>query len=352
MQKQEIFALDKKALQESIANLKLPTFRSNQILDWLYKKHVFDFAQMTNLAKKDVELLKNDCKILPENINILADSRSKDGLTNKLLIEFEDKNTIEAVGMKHDYGNSICISSQVGCAINCKFCASTLNGFVRNLTAGEMLAQVALFKKQFSQTGQDVNNIVIMGSGEPLLNYDNLLQFLHLIHDKDIYNCGFRNITISTCGIVPQINNLAKENIPVNLAISLHAPEDDLRSSLMPINDKYKIKDVIDSATGYANTTKRQITYEYMLIKGVNDSKEMANKLALLLKNKLVSVNLIPVNPVAELNWERPEQKAISDFLVVLKKHNISATVRKEMGTDIMAACGQLRRKHLQAQNN
>lgn len=345
--KKDIFAITKKELEEIVNDLKLPSFRSKQIWQWLYVQNVFDFAKMSNIAKADILKLQKYLKVLPNDIQVLSEQKSSDGLTSKLLLKLSDNSLIETVGMKHDYGNSVCISSQVGCAMKCEFCASTVNGFTRNLTAAEMLLQIAFWQKRFWQEGKRVNNIIIMGAGEPFLNYDEVVSFLHLVHSPDLYNIGFRNITISTCGIIKGIKDFSKENIPVNLAISLHAPTDDLRSQLMPINNKYKIKEVVQAAQDYAKKSKRQITYEYLLIKDVNDSVDMAKKLADILVGKLASVNIIPINKVEHKKWQRPEQKTIEAFVKNLKNRGISVTIRREMGKDIQAACGQLKAGYL-----
>ena len=345
--KKEIFALSLDGLKEVFSSLQLPSFRAKQVYHWLYQKNVWLFSEMSNLAKKDMALLHEYFSVLPANLVLLDELISGDGLTKKLLLQFYDGNTVETVGMRHNYGNSVCVSSQVGCAMGCGFCASTLNGFVRNLTAGEMLAQVALFQKQYQEEGGRVDKIVIMGSGEPFLNYDEVIKFIRLLHDKDIYNISYRNITISTCGIIPGIKKMIKEEIPVSLAISLHAPLDDLRDSLMPVNQKYKVKAVIAAAKEYAEASKRQVTYEYLLLKNINDSSLCAGKLADLLQGTLASVNLIPFNSVKEKNWQKSDKKQIDKFMSVLQRKKISVTVRKEMGADIKAACGQLRAKYI-----
>lgn len=346
-EKKEIFALTENELQLLFKDLTLPTFRYKQIFHWLYKQHIFDFTQMSNIAKTDIVKLQEIFTILPESIKVLTEQQSSDNLTSKLLLNLLDGSLIETVGMKHNYGNSVCVSSQVGCAMKCEFCASTVNGFTRNLTAAEMLVQIALWQKIFSHTKGHVNNIIIMGAGEPFLNYDEVVRFLQLVHSPSIYNIGFRNITISTCGIIEGIERLIKENIPVNLAISLHAPIDELRSQLMPVNNKYKIKDVVTAAQNYATSSGRQITYEYLLIKDVNDSVDMAKKLSEILKGKLALVNLIPINEVEHKDWQKPDKKAIERFVTTLKNQGISVTIRKEMGKDIKAACGQLKAGYL-----
>ncbi len=341
--KEDIFGLTEKELKSVIDDLSLPAFRAKQVLDWLYKKQVWDFWAMSNIAKKDQALLSETFTVLPAKTKLLANQLSADGLTNKLLLGLADGNSIETVGMQHSYGYSVCVSSQVGCAMGCSFCASTIGGFTRNLSAAEMLMQVAFFQKTLFADGGRVSSIVIMGAGEPFLNYDEVIKFLRLLHLPEIYNMGFRNITLSTCGLVDGIEKLLAEDVPINLAVSLHAPEDELRSQLMPVNKKHDIATVIKAADQYAQVSGRRITYEYILLKGVNDSPVMAKKLALLLTGKLAAVNIIPVNVLPGKNWQQPERSRVEKFLAVLTAHGIAATVRKEMGNDIKAACGQLK---------
>lgn len=231
--------------------------------------------------------------------------------------------------------------------MGCAFCASTLHGMVRNLTAGEMLAQTYYINDMLSKNGEKVDTIVIMGSGEPLTNYDNVLKYIRLLHEDYCLGMSYRSVTLSTSGIVPNIYRLAQEEIPVNLSISLHAPEDNLRSELMPINRKYPMADVVKAGGDYGEKTHRRVTYEYILIDGVNDNAKQAKELVELLKGQLASVNLIPINPVVERNWNRPSPERIDFFEKYLGKHHITVTVRREMGNDIQAACGQLRNRHL-----
>ncbi len=344
--KQELFGLSVDELRHIAQEMGMPAFRGRQLADWMYKQHVWDFSAMTDIAKKDAALFAEKCTVLPKDLTVLAEKTSRDKLTSKLLVRLADGNSIETVGMQHGYGYSVCASSQVGCAMGCVFCASTLEGCVRNLTAAEMLSQVALFQKKLAQTGGRVGNIIIMGSGEPLLNYAETVKFMHLVHQPELYNLGYRNITLSTCGIVDGIENLQREDIPINLAISLHAPTDALREQLMPVNKKYKIQDIMSAADNYAKATGRRVTYEYILIKGVNDAPDTAKKLAKLLSGRLAAVNIIPVNPVKAKGWQRPDSRDVADFGMVLQDRGITATIRKEMGSDIRAACGQLKAAH------
>lgn len=323
----------------------LPKFRGKQLAEWMYKKSVTDFNDMQNLPKNMREKLASECVI--DRAARVDQMDSSDGRTSKFLLNFSDGVGVETVLMRQPYGNSICVSSQAGCNMGCAFCASTLHGMVRNLTAGEMLAQTYYINDMLAKSGEKVDTIVIMGSGEPLTNYDNVLKYIRLLHEDYCLGMSYRSITLSTSGIVPNIYRLADEEIPVNLSISLHAPEDELRSELMPINRKYPMADVIKAGGDYGEKTHRRVTYEYILIDEVNDNAKQAKELVNLLKGQLASVNLIPINPVVERNWNRPSPERIEFFEKYLAKHHITVTVRREMGNDIQAACGQLRNRHL-----
>ena len=344
---QNLFGMDVAALQAALASLRLPKFRAKQIAQWMYEKGATSFDAMTNLSKDlRAELAEHFEIFAAQPKDIL---QSADGKTSKYLLEFADGTAVESVLMRQPYGNSICISTQAGCAMGCAFCASTLHGRARDLTAGEMLAEVIFIDQLLRKEGKKVDTMVLMGSGEPLMNYENVLAFLHLVHDDAILGMSYRNITLSTSGIVPNIYRLADEGIPVSLSISLHAPEDALRSELMPINRKYPMADVIAAGKAYGDQTKRRVTYEYILIDGVNDSEAHAAELAKLLRGQLASVNLIPINPVTERHPLRPSKERIDAFEAYLAAHHIAVTVRREMGTDINAACGQLRNRHIEA---
>ncbi len=343
--KQNLFGKNVTELQDVLVPLGLPKFRAKQIAQWMYEKGAMSFDEMTNLSKDLRAKLSDEFEIFlatPKDI-----LQSKDGKTSKYLLAFVDGTAVESVLMRQPYGNSICISTQAGCAMGCAFCASTLHGRARDLTAGEMLAEVVFIDQLLRKEGQKVDTMVLMGSGEPLMNYDNVLAFLHLVHDETILGMSYRSITLSTSGIVPNIYRLADEGIPVSLSISLHAPEDALRSTLMPINRKYPMADVIAAGKAYGDKTKRRVTYEYILIDGVNDGEQHAAELAKLLHGQLASVNLIPINPVVERHLLRPSQARIDAFEKALADRHIAVTVRREMGTDINAACGQLRNRHL-----
>jgi 23S rRNA (adenine2503-C2)-methyltransferase len=311
----------------------------------MYGQGVVDFAAMPNLPKDLREKLAQAFAI---ERPVLRDRQdSSDGQTSKFLLEFADGVAVETVLMRQSYGNSICVSTQAGCNMGCVFCASTLHGMVRNLTTGEILSQVFFINELLQREGQKVDTMVIMGSGEPMMNYEAVVAFMRLCHAPYCLNMGYRNITISSSGIVPELYRLAEENIPVTLSISLHAPNDALRSELMPINQKYPLADVVAAARHYADTTKRRVTYEYILIEGVNDGEEQAAELCQLLRGQLASVNLIPINPVVERNLRRPSPERIQAFERYLSRKHITVTVRREMGNDIQAACGQLRNQHL-----
>ena len=317
------------------------SFRAKQVFNWIYK-NTWNFEDMKNLPKSLVEKLKNNFYIgIPEVIETFESTL--DG-TSKLLLAFKDGNIIESVIMKYNYGNTICISTQVGCRMGCKFCASTLEGRVRNLTAGEILAEVIVAQKVL---GERISNIVLMGSGEPLDNYDNVTKFIDLVNAEYGLNIGQRHITLSTCGLVPKIYELADKGYSITLAISLHAFNDETRREIMPIAKKYSIKEILESCDYYFNKTGRRISFEYSLVSGINDSKEHAKSLAKLLKGRQCHVNLIPVNEIKENTLKRPSKKTIDDFEKIVNDHGIDVTVRKEMGNDINAACGQLRRNYL-----
>lgn len=343
-----IYGLTLPELTELLAP-DLPRFRAVQIAEWLYKKDAGSFAVMTNLPQNLRDQLAEKFSIYKPQL--VTEWNSADGETSKFLLSFADGEAVETVLMRHDYGNSICVSTQVGCAMGCAFCASTLRGVSRDLTAGEMLAEVLFINERLKQVGQKVDTLVLMGSGEPLMNYDNVLKFIRLLHEEYTLNLGYRNITLSTSGIVPGIERLTGEGLPINLSISLHAVDDVTRSELMPINKKYAMTEVMQAADNYAEQTKRRITYEYILIDRKNDRTVDAERLAKLLKGKLASVNLIPINPVVERALNRPSSQRVNDFKQLLEERHINVTIRREMGTDIQAACGQLRNKHLQSED-
>ncbi|ANE47481.1 ribosomal RNA large subunit methyltransferase N [Paenibacillus swuensis] len=333
-------------LQEWAKDNSEPAFRAGQIFDWIYVKRVNSFEDMTNLPKSLREKLEAQFQFV--TLNEITRFESKDG-TVKFLFGLQDDHSIETVIMKHSYGNSICVTTQVGCRVGCTFCASTLGGLKRSLTAGEIVAQVVQAQKILDATKERVSSIVIMGIGEPFENYDNTMNFLRImIHEKGL-NIGQRHITVSTSGIVPSMYKFAEENTQINLAISIHAPNDALRSKLMPVNRRFPFVDVMEACRYYIAKTGRRITFEYALIGGVNDRPEHAEELADVLKDMLCHVNLIPVNYVPERNYERTPRDDIFAFQRILERKKINATIRREQGHDIAAACGQLRAKHMES---
>ena len=329
-------------LEERIKELSEPSYRAGQIYGWLHKKHVGSFSDMSNISKVLREKLSDRYFITRlRKLEVLV---SRIDGTRKYLFSLGDGNVIEAVLMRYHYGNSVCISSQVGCRMGCRFCASTLDGLVRNLTAAEMLSEVYAIE---DDTGERVSNIVIMGSGEPLDNYDEVVRFLRMISDKDGLNISQRNITLSTCGIVPRIYELAKLRLQITLALSLHAPTQEKRLITMPIAKAYELSEVLKACRHYIRETGRRLTLEYALAKGVNDSMEDADLLSSIAKDLGAHINLIPVNPVEECGFSEPSRENLIRFRERLEKAGANVTVRREMGRDIDSACGQLRRRYM-----
>ncbi len=318
-----------------------PKFRAKQIFSWLHKG-VEDYDDMTNISKATREKLRKNTYV--STLKIREKYVSKLDGTVKYLFELPDKNCIESVVMRYHHGLTICISSQVGCRMGCRFCASTIGGLYRSLTAGEILNQVIFAQKDI---GERISNIVIMGIGEPLDNYDNIVKFLHNVNNENGINIGYRHITLSSCGVVSGIYKLAEEKLPITLTISLHAPNDKIRDTIMPINHKWNISELMKACKVYADTTGRRISFEYSLIHGVNDSIENAKELARLIKPLHGHVNLIPVNKVEERDFHKGSAQDIRAFCDMLISLGINATVRRELGSDISASCGQLRKKIL-----
>ena len=343
MEKKDIASYSFEELQEEMLAIGEKGFRSRQIYSWIHEKLVDDFEEMTNLSKALREKLKKNYEI--RKVKMIDHQISKEDPTEKFLFELEDGNMVESVLMKYKHGNSVCISSQVGCRMGCRFCASTLDGLERNLTPSEMLRQVYQIQKI---TGERVSNIVIMGTGEPLDNYDNFLKFIHMVSDEHGLNISQRNITASTCGIVPNIRRLAEEKLQITLALSLHGSNQEKRRSLMPVANKYELHEVLEACDYYFEKTGRRITFEYSLVHGVNDTPEDAKELMGILKDRNCHLNLIPVNPIKERNYEKPDKKSAENFKNKLEKNGINVTIRREMGSDIDGACGQLRRKTMQ----
>ncbi len=335
-----IYSFLMEELQEFLLkSYSLPKYRATQIFEWLYKG-IQSYQDITNLPSSLRTQLSQDLKF--PQMQIVRKQESNDGTRKYLLKCPFDENLLEVVVMSYKFGYSACISTQIGCAMHCKFCASGETGLVRNLSAGEMVLQVLTVQNAIQQR---ISNIVLMGMGEPLDNFSETMKFLELVHHPKGLNMGFRHITLSTCGVVPKIYDLAEYNYPITLAISLHAPNNDLRSSLMPINRKYPLESLLKACTYYQHHTKRRITFEYALIQGVNDTLGDAQQLQTLINSIMCHVNLIPINPT-NYNHQGPSKAKIYDFQKYLEDHHIPCTIRRQMGVDIDAACGQLRKRY------
>lgn len=341
MEKINLKSLTLTQMEEFIRQRGEPVYRAKQIFKWIYKGQT-EFEKMTDLPKDLIAKLK-DCAYVGK-IDIYKKYKSEIDQTTKYVFALEDGQMVESVKMKYSFGTTACISSQVGCSMGCTFCASTEDGMVRNLAWWEMADEVLAIEKD---SNVKVSRVVVMGSGEPLLNYDELIQLLRILNSPLAFNISYRRLTVSTCGIVPKIIRLAEEGLPITLAVSLHAPNDDIRSSLMPINERYPILQLLDACKYYIMKTKRRITFEYILISDINDTEQCAFELSNLLKNLLCHVNLIPLNPVEGKKFKKSDDSRIRKFEQILLNNGISATVRRKMGSDINAACGQLRRSLL-----
>jgi 23S rRNA m2A2503 methyltransferase len=338
--KTDIKSLPLDSIFNIVKDMGQPSFRAKQIFTWLHKFGVDSFDEMSNLPKAMREKLAEDyyissCKIEKKLVS------KKDG-TVKYLFSLCDGEYVESVIMKYKYGYTICVSSQVGCKMGCRFCASTLAGFVRNLTAGEIESQLRAAQKDLDIR---ISNIVLMGIGEPLDNYDNVILFMHNVNNENGLNISMRNITLSTCGVVPRIYDLMNENLQITLTISLHAPNDIIRSKTMPVNDKWGIDELLKACRDYIKKTNRRVSFEYTLINKVNDTPQCANELCSRLHGMLCHVNLIPVNDVEERGNVRSSDDSVNKFLQILQNNGINATIRRTLGSDINASCGQLRRK-------
>lgn len=344
--KTDINSLTYEKLNSVIEELGQPTFRAKQIYTWLHKYGVSSFDEMTNISKQLREILADSYFISTCEIEDKYTSKIDD--TVKYLFRLYDGEYVESVIMKYKYGYTICVSSQVGCKMGCTFCASTLAGFKRNLTAGEIEAQLQSAQKDLQIK---ISHIVLMGIGEPLDNFDNVIDFLYNVNNENGLNISMRNITLSTCGVVPRIYDLMALNLQLTLTISLHAPNDNIRSKTMPINRKYNMDELIKACKNYADKTGRRVSFEYTLIKDVNDSTKDALELFGRLKGMNSHINLIPVNDVKERGNVRSSKEAILNFQNVLKKHGINATIRRTLGSDINASCGQLRRLKNRGEN-
>ena len=338
MDKTDILSLSYDELKDLMKAEGHPAFRADQLFSWLHNKNVNSFDEMTNLSLETREWLKQTAHL--NQFSLKQKQVSELDGTVKYLFELEDGNAIESVQMKYKHGDSLCVSTQVGCAMGCKFCASTIGGLVRNLTTGEILNQVYYAQKL---SGERISNIVLMGIGEPLNNFDNVAGFLKTVSHPKGLNISLRHISLSTCGLVPEMKKLAELNMPITLSVSLHAPNNKRRSEIMPVNRRWNIEELLKASKAYFDKTGRRITFEYALIEGVNDTRAEAKELGELLKGINCHINLIPVNPVQELGFSASNKKAVEDFRKTLERMGYAATVRRELGRDISAACGQLR---------
>lgn len=342
-EKKNLFGYTLPALTDLFLSLHESKYRSKQVYNWLYQKKVYDIDQMSDISKSFRDVMKMMFTLdLPK---IYKRQDSEDG-TIKLLLEMGDGSKVETVLMRYNYGNVICVSSQVGCNMGCAFCASGLLKRERNLTAAEMMGEILVMNQLLEPEKENVSHIVVMGTGEPFDNYDNVLSFVHICNEQQGLAIGARHITVSTCGLVDGIRKYANEGIQINLAISLHAPTDEIRQQIMPIAKAYPLKELMDAVHYYIDTAGRRVTFEYILLHDVNDTLECADELAHLIKGTLAYVNLIPYNPVKEKPYQRSPEKQVRLFWSRLNKLSINTTIRKEFGTDIDAACGQLRVKY------
>ncbi len=339
----DLKSLEVEELEEIFKNLGEKKYRSHQTFKWIHQKMVSSIDDITELPQGLRDKLNSNFAISKLKIVKRLDSQYDD--TSKYLFVLDDGNIIESVMMKYKHGVSVCLSTQVGCRMGCEFCASTKSGLVRNLLPGEILEQFYQIQKD---QGKNITNVVLMGSGEPLDNYDNVMKFFKVIHDEEGQNLGYRHITISTCGLVPKIYDLADEGIPINLSISLHSPFDEERKKIMPIAKRYSIYEIMEACNYYIAKTNRRITFEYTLIHDVNDKLTDALELVKLFKGMLCHVNLIPLNSIKEFIHNKSNEIAIKKFKEILVKNGINTTIRREMGADVNAACGQLRRDYIE----
>ncbi len=330
-------------LQAFLAEWGEPKFRAKQIFAWLHEKQVDDFSQMTNLSQALRQRLAAETSI--SRLQMVERLLSKQDGTRKYLFALENGSVIESVLMQYEYGNTVCVSTQAGCRMGCRFCASTLDGVERSLTTGEMLSQVYTIQKDL---GERISGVVLMGSGEPLDNYDAVLRFIRLLNDPAGQNIGQRHITLSTCGLVENMYRLADEALQITLAVSLHAPNDTIRQQIMPVANAYPMEQLLQACQDYIQKTKRRITFEYAMMQGINDSDVCAEELAQKLRHMLCHVNLIPMNPVKEREFTKSGTERVQHFAKILQQHGVETTIRRRLGSDIDAACGQLRRRYMQ----
>ncbi len=346
MEKKDIVSLNYEELLTELTALGLPKFRATQIYDWLHKKCVTSFGEMTNISKDLMVKLNDNFTILSCSIEKKLISRYDN--TVKYLYSLPDGEYLECVVMDYKYGHTICVSTQVGCKMGCAFCASGIGGFKRQLTPSEILSQIYTAQKDL---GIRISRIVLMGMGEPLDNFDNVMRFLELVSDEKGLNIGMRHISLSTSGIVPRIYDLLDRKLQLTLSVSLHAPNDVIRSTIMPVNKSWGVDELLKACRVYADETSRRISFEYAMMKGVNDTPECAKELCQRLKGILCHVNLIPANEVPEKGHSRSDDNSINEFKNILEKSGLAVTIRRTLGSDINASCGQLRREHIKSQN-
>ena len=335
---ENIYGVTYEKLEDYFLSLNEKKFKANQLYTWLYDKKITSFDEITDIKKPIIEKIKESFYL--GNIKLVNVERDK--LVNKYLFELEDGEHVESVLMRHDYGTSVCVSSQVGCNMGCRFCESGRRKKVRNLTKGEMTEQILKIENDINEK---VTHVVIMGIGEPFDNYENVTDFIKIINHPKSLAIGSRHITLSTCGIAPKIREFAHFPYQVNLALSLHAPNDELRNKIMPINKAYPLKEVINALKYYYNETNRRITFEYIMLENINDSAKEAQELCSLLKGMNCYINLIPYNETNNIDFKRSKKEKILEFYDIIKKNNMNVTIRKEFGSNISAACGQLRSK-------
>ncbi|NCC16436.1 MAG: 23S rRNA (adenine(2503)-C(2))-methyltransferase RlmN [Clostridia bacterium] len=342
MAKTDLKSMDLEEIQLFMAELNEPKFRGKQVFEWVHKKQVSSFDEMTNLSKDLREKLQQ--KAVLGGVEMVRRLVSQLDGTRKYLFALENDSVIESVLMKYEHGNTVCISTQAGCRMGCRFCASTLDGVERNLTAGEMLSQVCEIQRD---CGERIHGVVLMGSGEPLDNYENVIKFIRLVNHADGQNMGQRHITLSTCGLIEKMYRLEEEHLQITLAVSLHAPNDEIRKKIMPVAKANPMDRLLSTCFHYTEKTKRRITFEYAMMRGLNDSDDCARELAGKLRDMLCHVNLIPVNDVKERDYIKSSAERVKRFAEILQQNGVETTIRRKLGGDIDAACGQLRRTHL-----
>ncbi len=342
--KEVLLTKNEEQLEQLLGKLRQPEYRAEQLMEWIYQHREDDFSKMTNLPKQLREALQSFAQIT--DVKIEEHLISEDEQSEKFALRMKDKSTVEAAVMRYSFGTSLCVSTQVGCAVECSFCASGARGLTRNLTTHEIVSQWFLTQQSLDDEGERISHIVVMGMGEPLHNYDSLVRSLRIFHSQtEGAGISYRRMTVSTAGVAPKIRELANEEIPVTLAVSLHAPNDYLRDRIVPLNEQYSLEELIDSSKYYTEKTGRRVTFEYAMMKGVNDHPELARELAILLDDMICHVNLIQMNPVPGSDFTPSSREAVEEFAEVLEMMGINVTIRRPLGLDIHAACGQLRER-------